>query len=79
VDYSEEGIRNTPTPAEEAVLYVDCDHQIRIRSEVHWYRLRYLHIYTRSAFGKMLDSYDIPSALMLERTFGFALRRAAGR
>jgi hypothetical protein len=74
VDYTEEGARSSPTPADEAQLFVDYNHQVQGRYEKHTFHLSHLHIYTRRGFVTVLKNYASPTGMMLERTFGFALR-----
>jgi hypothetical protein len=75
VDYDEGGQRSTPAPADEAVLFVDRQHELVSRQRKVAYRLGHLHIYTRTAFTNMLQNFSSPTGLVLERVFGFALRK----
>jgi hypothetical protein len=76
VDYDEGGKRGSPEQMDEALLYVDRNQEINGRYGKATYRLSHLHIYTRKGFISMLQNYSSPTGLMLERTFGFALRKA---
>jgi hypothetical protein len=77
VDYTEEGARRAPACADEAVLFVDREHAIKGRYVNQTYHITHLHIYTRASFVRMLQNYASPTGLMLERTFGFALKKLA--
>ena len=76
VDYNEDGKRGLPAQVDEPLLYVDRQHQINGRYGKATYGLSHLHIYTRNGFISMLRNYSSPTGLMLERTFGFALKKA---
>jgi hypothetical protein len=78
VDYDENGRRGTPVQVDEAVLYVNREHEIDGRYGKATYRLSHLHIYTRIGFTSMLQNYGNPTGLMLDRTFRFAIKRALG-
>ena len=76
VGYTEEGTRGAPTPAEEATLFVDRKRELRGLYAPQTYHLSHLHICTRTSFVRMLKNLDSGTGSLLERIFGFALRRA---
>jgi hypothetical protein len=71
-DYTEDGARAAPQPADEALYFADFDHVLPARNLI--YHMSHLHIYTRTGFSAMLNNYDSPTGLMQDRTFGFILR-----
>jgi hypothetical protein len=73
VDYSEAGARGAPVPADEALLFVDCDYEVKGRYSTEKYGLSHLHIYTRTGFLSLLKQY-LNNGWILEKTFGFSLR-----
>ncbi|HVN45985.1 MAG TPA: hypothetical protein VMT66_12215 [Steroidobacteraceae bacterium] len=76
VDYTEQGVRGTPTPAEDATLFVDRKRVVKGRYASGTYHLSHLHICTRAAFVRMLKNLDSATGSLFERIFGFAIRRA---
>ncbi len=76
VDYTEEGVRGAPAPADEASLFVDRKYEVQGRYGAQTYHLPHLHICTRAAFVRMLKNFDSGTGALLERIFGFALRSA---
>jgi hypothetical protein len=76
VDYTEEGVRGVAVPEDQATLYVDRKLAIQGRYTKLTYHLSHLHIYTRAGFIAMLKNLDSGTGSLLERIFGFAIRRA---
>ncbi len=79
VDYSEDGTRAAPAQVDEALYFVDRSHEIAHRYGPRIYHMRHLFIYTQAGFARMLNNYNSPTGSMAEKTFGFAVRRAARR
>jgi hypothetical protein len=79
VDYTEEGERNIPTSVDEALLYVDREHEIQGRYGNFVYHMSNLHVYTRAGFVSFLNNLASPTGLLLERIFGSALRSIDGQ
>lgn len=76
VDYEDDGRRSAPKAVDETLLFVDREHRVRNRTAQESFRLSHLHIYTRSGFTTMLMTFANPASLVLEKTFGFALRKS---
>jgi hypothetical protein len=77
VDYTEDGVRGCPAPADEALLFVDRQQTVPAWYGPTPYNMTHLHICTRKGFVRLLKNLSQPTGLMLERIFGQALRRAA--
>jgi len=74
VDYSEEGVRETPKQVDETTLFVGREYPLDGRNGESCYRISHLQICTRRGFSQFLQSLTHPSGLVREKIFGFTVR-----